>query len=114
MIRKIIHIDMDMFFVAVELRDRPDLVDKPVAIGGPVGFRGVLSTANYVARKSGVRAALPTGQALKLCPNLVLLPGNMAKYKSVSEKVFEIFYEYTDWVEGVSLDEAFLDVSECE
>ena len=105
---------MDMFFAAVEIRDRPELKERPVAIGGPRTARGVISTANYVARKFGVRSALPTSQALKKCPELVLLPGNMRKYKEESEKVFSIFHEITPLVEGLSLDEAFLDVSEVQ
>ena len=109
--KKIIHLDMDMFFVAVEIRDNPSLKNKPVAIGGPKNSRGVLSTANYVARKYGVRSAMPSNQALKLCPDLILLPGNMSKYYEVSKEIFKIFREYSDKVEGLSLDEAYIDVS---
>ncbi len=79
--RKIIHIDMDCFFAAIEMRDNPSLKNKPVAVGGTVAQRGVLSTCNYAARKFGLHSAMPTAQALKLCPKLVLLPVSMDKYK---------------------------------
>lgn len=105
---------MDYFFAQVELRDKPELQDKPVAIGGLVNGRGVLSTCNYVARKFGVRSALPTMKALKLCPNLILLPHNLYKYREASEIIFKIFREFTNKVQSISLDEAFLDVTECK
>lgn len=110
--RKIIHIDMDAFFAAVEMRDNPALRHVPMAVGGPKDRRGVISTSNYEARKYGVRSAMATGHALKLCPHLVLVRGQMNKYKEVSEQVFEIFHEYTDLVEGLSWDEAYLDVTD--
>lgn len=110
--RKIIHIDMDAFFAAVEMRDRPDLKNVPMAVGGSTDRRGVLCTANYEARKFGVRAAMPTSHALKLCPNLVLVKPNFSKYSEASEQVFEIFHEYTDLVEPLSLDEGYLDVTD--
>lgn len=109
--RKIIHIDMDCFFAAVEMREQPALRDIPMAVGG-TGKRGVLCTANYAARAFGVRAALATGYARKLCPNLVVLPGRMALYKSVSQQVMAILQQYSTAVEPVSLDEAYLDVTE--
>ncbi|MGV6989138.1 DNA polymerase IV [Testudinibacter sp. P80/BLE/0925] len=112
--RKIIHIDMDCFFAAVEMRENPTLQGKPVAVGGTTSQRGVLSTCNYEARKFGLHSAMPTALALKKCPNLVLLPGNMALYKQVSEQVRRIFQRYTDLIEPLSLDEAYLDVSDCQ
>lgn len=109
--RKIIHIDMDAFFAAVEMRDNPKLRNVPMAVGGSSDRRGVLCTANYLARKFGVRSALPTAHALKLCPQLVLVKPNMQKYKQASLEVFKIFHEYTDQVEPMSMDEAYLDVT---
>jgi DNA polymerase IV len=109
--RKIIHFDMDYFFAQVEERDRPELKHTPVAIGGMVKGRGVLCTANYVAREYGVKSAMPTFQALRLCPHLVLIPPNFLKYNEVSQVIYEVFYEYTDQVQIVSCDEAYLDVT---
>lgn len=109
--RKIIHIDMDAFFAAVEMRDNPTLRNVPMAVGGTRDRRGVISTSNYEARKFGVRSAMPTAHALKLCPHLVLVRGHMEKYKEASNIVFEIFHEYTHLVQGLSLDEAYLDVT---
>lgn len=110
--RKIIHIDMDCFFAAVEMRDNPNLRDIPIAIGGSRIERGVISTCNYPARAFGVRSAMPTGQALKLCPQLTLLRGDMEKYRSVSQQIQAIFYRFTDKIEPLSLDEAYLDVTD--
>ncbi|MFP5387014.1 MAG: DNA polymerase IV [Bacteriovoracia bacterium] len=112
--RKIIHIDMDAFFAAVEMRDNPALRNVPMAVGGSSDRRGVISTSNYEARKYGVRSAMATAHAMKLCPHLVLVRGRMHKYKEASEQVFEIFHEYTDLVEGLSWDEAYLDVTDCD
>ncbi|WP_299016364.1 DNA polymerase IV [uncultured Photobacterium sp.] len=112
--RKIIHIDMDCFFAAVEMRDNPELQDIPIAIGGRSEQRGVISTCNYLARKYGVRSAMPTAQAMKLCPHLTLVAGRMAVYKEVSQHIRAIFHRYTDKIEPLSLDEAYLDVTECE
>lgn len=112
--RKIIHIDMDAFFAAVEMRDNPALRNVPMAVGGSSDRRGVISTSNYEARKYGVRSAMATAHALKLCPHLVLVRGRMQKYKEASDIVFEIFREYTDLVQGLSWDEAYLDVTDCE
>ena len=109
--RKIIHIDMDAFFAAVEMRDNPALRNVPMAVGGSSDRRGVLSTSNYLARKFGVRSAMATAYAMKLCPQLVLVKPNFRKYSEASEKVFEIFHQYTDLVEGLSMDEAYLDVT---
>lgn len=110
--RKIIHVDMDCFFAAVEMRDNPVLRDIPLAIGGSRVQRGVISTANYPARKFGVRSAMPTATALKLCPHLTLLPGRFDAYKEASNHIREIFSRYTSRIEPLSLDEAYLDVSD--
>lgn len=110
MIRKVIHIDMDAFFASVEQRDNPDLRGKPVAVGGSSN-RGVIAAASYEARKFGVRSAMPTVTALAKCPQLILVKPNAKAYKEASEKIHSIFYEYTDLVEPLSLDEAFLDVT---
>ena len=101
------------FYAAVEMRDFPELRDVPLAIGGSRDRRGVISTANYAARKFGVRSAMPTGQALKLCPHLTLRPGRMEVYKDVSRHIREIFQRYTSLIEPLSLDEAYLDVTDC-
>lgn len=108
--RKIIHIDMDAFFASVEQRDNPELRGKPVAVGGD-GTRGVVSTASYEARRFGVCSAMSMVRAKKLCPELIVLPSGFERYKEVSRKVHDIFHEYTDIVEPLSLDEAFLDVT---
>ncbi|MFA0079506.1 DNA polymerase IV [Vibrio artabrorum] len=111
MTTKIIHVDLDCYYAAVEARDNPSLRGIPLAIGGSQYGRGVLSTCNYEARKFGIRSAMPTGQALKLCPNLTVVPGDMEKYKSVSKQIQAIFLRYTDVIEPLSLDEAYLDVT---
>ncbi|MCK3655725.1 DNA polymerase IV [Pasteurellaceae bacterium Macca] len=111
-VRKIIHIDMDCFYAAVEMRENPALVGKAVAVGGSTQ-RGVLSTCNYEARKFGLHSAMPVSQALKRCPNLVLLPVNMPLYKAVSAQIHGIFRRYTQRIEPLSLDEAYLDVTDC-
>lgn len=110
--RKIIHVDMDCFFAAVEMRDNPALRDIPIAIGGSRVQRGVISTANYPARKFGVRSAMPTATALKLCPHLTLLPGRFEAYKEASSQIRDIFSRYTALIEPLSLDEAYLDVTD--
>ncbi len=110
--RKIIHVDMDCFFAAVEMRDDPSLRDIPLAIGGSADRRGVISTANYPARRYGVHSAMSTAMALKLCPHLTLLPGRMAAYKEASLHIREIFARYTPLIEPLSLDEAYLDVTD--
>ena len=110
-VRKIIHIDMDMFYAAVELRDRPELKDKPVVVGGPPNSRSVVTTANYEARKFGIRSAMSCAEAFKRCPQCLFIPPDFAKYERVSEQIREIFREYTDLVEPMSLDEAYLDVT---
>ncbi|MCZ2722136.1 DNA polymerase IV [Marinomonas sp. 15G1-11] len=110
--RKIIHIDADCFFAAVEMRDNPKLRDIPLAIGGAANSRGVISTANYVAREYGVRSAMSSAQAVRQCPHLTIIPGNMQKYRDVSQKMRQIFSEYTSIIEPLSLDEAYLDVTD--
>lgn len=108
--KKIIHIDMDCFYASIEIRDKPELRGKPVAVGGTKDQRGVLCTCNYEARKYGLHSAMPTYKAFKLCPDLISLPVNMDKYRQESQKIRAIFYKYTHLVEPLSLDEAFLDV----
>ncbi|WP_061039877.1 DNA polymerase IV [Vibrio coralliirubri] len=110
-VRKIIHVDMDCFYAAVEMRDNPAYRNRPLAVGGHEKQRGVLSTCNYEARKFGVRSAMPTGKALQLCPNLLVVPGRMSVYVEISKKIREIFSRYTSIIEPLSLDEAFLDVT---
>lgn len=110
-LRKIIHIDMDAFFAAVEQRDNPDLRGKPVAVGGG-GMRGVVASASYEARVFGVRSAMPSVTAKRLCPNLIFVKSRFDVYREVSEQIRDIFRSYTEWVEPLSLDEAYLDVTE--
>ncbi|AQP99218.1 DNA polymerase IV [Pseudoalteromonas aliena] len=108
--KKFIHIDMDCFYAAVEMRDNPELANVPLAIGGN-SRRGVLSTANYLAREYGVRSAMSNYHAKQLCPDLVIVPGRMAVYKDASNQIREVFNHYTDLIEPLSLDEAYLDVT---
>ena len=109
--RKIIHVDCDCFYAAVEMRDDPSLRNVPLAVGGQ-GGRGVVTTCNYQARAYGVRSAMPGGEARRLCPDLVTVPVDMPRYRAVSQQVMAILREVTDVVEPLSLDEAFLDVSD--
>lgn len=113
-VRKIIHCDADCFFAAVEMRDDPSLRFRPIAVGGHSNQRGVISTCNYEARHYGVRSAMSSALAMKLCPDLIILPHRMEAYRAASLQMRHIFYEYTDLVEPLSLDEAFLDVSNSE
>ncbi|HFI0148051.1 TPA: DNA polymerase IV [Streptococcus suis] len=113
--RKIIHVDMDAFFAAIEVRDNPDLKGKPVIIGADPrlsGGRGVVSTCNYEARAFGVHSAMSSKEAYERCPQAVFISGNYEKYQEVGRQVREIFHRYTDLVEPMSIDEAYLDVTE--
>ncbi|PHV11555.1 DNA polymerase IV [Chitinimonas sp. BJB300] len=109
--RKIIHIDCDCFYASVEMRDDPSLGDRPVAVGGRPESRGVIATCNYPARSFGVRSAMAFSQALQRCPQLVLLPPRFEAYRAASKQIRAIYADYTDLIEPLSLDEAYLDVS---
>lgn len=109
--RKIIHIDMDAFYASVEQLDHPELRGKPVAVGGN-SKRGVVAAASYEARKFGVKSAMPSAKAYKQCPNLIFVFPRFDRYKELSLQIRSIFFEYTDLVEPLSLDEAYLDVTE--
>ena len=113
MMRKILHVDMDAFFASVEQRDHPEWRGKPVIVGGKPNHRGVVSTCSYEARAFGVRSAMPTAKAMKLCPQAILTPGRYDLYKEVSAQVHEVFRTYTDLIEPLSIDEAYLDVTDC-
>jgi len=110
-LRKIIHVDMDAFYASVEQHDNPELKGKPVAVGGG-SQRGVVSAASYEARKFGVRSAMSGFLAKRNCPELIFVKPRYDRYKEISQQVRSIFYEYTDLVEPLSLDEAYLDVTE--
>jgi DNA polymerase-4 len=103
---------MDAFYASVEQRDRPELAGRPVAVGGRPESRGVVAAASYEARKFGVRSAIPMSRAVRLCPDLTIVPPDFAKYRAVSQQVFAIYREVTPLVEPLSLDEAYLDVTE--
>ena len=110
--RKIIHCDCDCFYASVEMRDNPKLTQLPLAIGGSPQKRGVVATCNYPARRFGIHSAMPMSQAVRACPNLIILPPDMKKYRQESLRIREIFSDYSKKIEPLSLDEAFLDVSE--
>lgn len=105
---------MDCFYAAVETRENPELAGKPITVGGTPETRGVVAACNYEARKFGIHSAMPMSQAVKKCPQLIMLPVNMSLYREVSKKIQAIFREYTSIVQPLSLDEAFLDVSDCK
>lgn len=109
--KSIIHVDMDAFYASIEQRDNPRLKNKPIIVGGKPNSRGVVSTASYEARKYGVKSGISSALAKKLCPEAVFVPVNIRKYKEVSKKVRDIFKRYTDIIEILSIDEAFLDVT---
>jgi len=111
-VRKIIHIDMDAFYASVEQRDFPEYRGKPLVVGGQPDSRGVVATASYEARKYGIRSAMPCSQAYRLCPHAVFISPRFDVYKSISRQIRRIFTRYTDVIEPLSLDEAFLDVTD--
>ncbi|HSP06649.1 MAG TPA: DNA polymerase IV [Acidobacteriota bacterium] len=110
-VRKIIHVDMDMYYAAVELLERPELRDQPVVVGGSPKSRSVVTTANYVARKYGIHSAMSCAEAYRRCPQCVFIKPDFPKYQKYSEIIRSIFFKYTDLVEPLSLDEAYLDVT---
>ncbi|WP_020393921.1 DNA polymerase IV [Thiolinea disciformis] len=110
-LRKIIHIDMDCFYAAIEVRDNPVLRGKPIAVGGSPDARGVVATCSYEARQFGVHSAMPMKTAMRLCPNLIRVAPRRAVYQAVSAQIHSIFSAYTDLIEPLSLDEAYLDVT---
>ena len=113
MTRKFIHIDMDCFFAAVEMRENPALRSVPMAVGGSPQGRGVISTSNYPARKYGVKSGISSAAAMRLCPHLTIVHHSFQNYKKDAQIIHEIFYEYTDQVEIAGMDEAYLDVTDC-
>ncbi|QNL48483.1 DNA polymerase IV [Olivibacter sp. SDN3] len=110
--RKIIHIDMDAFYASIEQRDNPLYKDKPIVVGGLPDQRGVVATASYEARRFGIRSAMSSRKALALCPQLIFVKPRFEVYKQVSKQIRDIFKRYTDFIEPMSLDEAYLDVSQ--
>ncbi len=113
-LRKIIHCDCDCFYASIEIRDNPALAGKPIAVGGSPTRRGVVATCNYEARKFGVHSALSSASARKRCPELIIIRPDMEKYRQASQQIHDIFSDYTALIEPLSLDEAYLDVSDCQ
>ena len=112
--RKIIHCDCDCFYASIEMRDNPALRGKPIAVGGSPERRGVVATCNYEAREFGIHSAMASATARRLCPDLIIIRTDMDKYRLASSQIHEIFQRYTNLIEPLSLDEAFLDVSDCD
>ncbi|WP_369602184.1 DNA polymerase IV [Hahella sp. SMD15-11] len=112
-VRKIIHVDADSFYAAIEMREDPALASRPIAVGGQPDHRGVIATCNYLARARGVHSAMPSSMALRACPDLIILPPRFELYREVSRQLHAILRQYTALIEPVALDEAYMDVSEC-
>src|SRR5215472_5324832 len=111
--RVVLHVDMDAFYASIEQHDNPDIAGKPVIVGGVDG-RGVVAAASYEVRKFGVHSAMPMSTALRLCPHAICVRPRMTRYSEVSGQIFAIFHEVTPLVQGLSLDEAFLDVTDSQ
>ena len=109
--RKIIHVDCDCFYASIEMRDNPKLRDIALAVGGRPDNRGVIATCNYLARRFGVHSAMSSRRALTICPDLLIVPPDMARYKAASTAIMHIYQDFTDRIEPLSLDEAYLDVT---